>query len=301
MSSTQSSTQNASSQSTGNSGSNSLLNSTQNGTTAQSGTSTNSLAPWLQEYAQDYVSRSRNLLDQGSTNADIQAAEAQTRERAQNGDPLVNAGLSQQQRTINGEYLNSNPYIDQVAKGIGDRMGEAYATGTRGSLTSGAQMSGNDPRYSSAYQQSVGNADRAFGDALGQTMSGLYMNNYQNERNNQQQASQYSPAMASFGVQNTNNLMTSGTQQNQRPWQNLTQYGQSINPQFGSTTTANQYGNTSQTGAQSGSQTGWNTGAQSGTQSGTQTQNVQAPNNWMAGTGGALTGYSLFRSLFGDK
>ena len=261
----------------------STLNSTQTGSTSQAGTSTNSLAPWLQGYAQDYVGRARSQMDQGSTNADMQMAQGQLRGLAQNGDPLVNAGIRQQQSVIGGDYLNSNPYIDSVARGIGDRMGEAYATGTRGSLTSNAQLSGNDPRYSSAYQQTVGNADRSFGDALGQTMSGLYMGNYQNERANQNQAAQYSTNLANFGVANTGNLLQSGVQQNQMPWQNLLNYGQSINPAFGSTSTANQTGNTAQTGAQAG----------------TRTQNIQAPNDWMAGIGGAAAGAGIYRNLFG--
>jgi hypothetical protein len=261
----------------------SALNSTQTGNSALSGTSTNSLAPWLQGYAQDYVGRARGLLDQGATNPDMQMAQGQLRNLAQNGNPLVNAGIRQQQSVISGDYLGRNPFIDDVAKGIGARMGEAYATGTRGSLTSNAQLSGNDPRYSSAYQQTVGNADRSFGDALGQTMSGLYANNYQNERQNQNQAAQYSTNLANFGVANTGNLLQSGVQQNQMPWQNLQQYGQAINPAFGSTATTNQTGNTAQTGMQTG----------------TRTQNIQAPNNWMAGLGGAAAGAGIYRNLFG--
>ena len=284
---------------TGTNSSNSLLNSSQNnsqtGASALSGTSTNSLAPWLQGYAQDYVGRAQNQLNQGSTNPDMQMAQGQLRGLAQNGDPLVNSALRQQQSVISGDYLNSNPYIDQVARGIGDRMGEAYATGTRGSLTSNAQMSGNDPRYSSAYQQTVGNADRAYGDALGQAMSGLYMGNYQNERQNQNQAAQYSTNLANFGVANTGNLLQSGVQQQQMPWQMLQNYGQAINPAFGSTSTNNQIGNTAQTGMQTGMQTGWQTGNTSGTQN----QNIQAPNNWMAGIGGAAAGAGIYRNLFG--
>jgi len=260
----------------------STLNSSQTGNSALSGTSTNSLAPWLQGYAQDYVGRARSLLDQGSTNPDMQMAQGQLRALAQNGDPLVNSALRQQQSVINGDYLNSNPYIDQVARGIGDRMGEAYATGTRGSLTSNAQLSGNDPRYSSAYQQTVGNADRAYGDALGQAMSGLYMNNYQQERGAQNQAAQYSTNLANFGVANTGNLLQSGVQQQQMPWQMLQQYGQAINPAFGSTSTNNQMGNTAQTGMQTG----------------TRTQNIQAPNDWMAGIGGAAAASGIYRNLF---
>lgn len=275
----------------GTSSSNSTLNSSQTGATSQSGTATNSLAPWLQGHAQDYVGRAQSLANQPSSNANLDTAGGLLNQYATQGSPLVNSAMQQQQDVISGKFLNSNPYLDQVAKGIGDRMGEAYATGTRGSLTSNAQMSGNDPRYSSAYQQTVGNADRSFGDALGQTMSGLYMGNYQTERANQNNASQYAPNLANFGVNNAQNLANYGGAEWQRPFYANAQYGAAINPSFGSTSVNNQTGNTSQTGMQTGNQTGNTTGMQN--------QNIQAPNNWMVGAGGAAAGAGIYRNLFG--
>jgi hypothetical protein len=130
-------------------------------------------------------------------------------------------------------------------------MGEGYATGTRGSLTSGAQMSGNDPRYSSAYRQNVGNADRAFGDSLGQAMSSLYMGNYNQERGAQDTASRASLGFSQDGRANTEGLLNvgnqiQGNQQDQLnfqrsqfdrlqnyPTQNLGILQNAINPQYG--------------------------------------------------------------------
>jgi hypothetical protein len=34
-------------------------------------------------------------------------------------------------------------------------------------------------------------------------------------------------------------------------------------------------------------------------QTGTRTQNIQAPNNWMAGIGGAAAASGIYRNLFG--
>lgn len=226
---------------------------------------TSGLPDWMQPAAQQYVQNAQDLSQTPFTpypgqgvapmNADQQAAMSQARTLAMQGDPSVNAARAQQANVVGGGMLNSNPYIDQVARGIGDRMGEAYATGTRGRLTAGFQQSGNDPRYSSAYEQTVGNTDRAFADSVGQTMAGLYGDNYRQERSAQDLASRFSPQFASDMRTNTEGLLSAGNQQQQQQ-QNVTnfdygqfqqrqqwpfkmneQLGSAINPAFGQTTT----------------------------------------------------------------
>jgi hypothetical protein len=270
-------TQNTSSATTGNLTANTNQNSSTN------------LAPWLQRYAEDYVGRSRDLANAPTTNKYLDQAGGLLSESA--NDPLVGSARGQQQRVIDGGLLNSNPYIDKVASSIGDRMGESYATGTRAGILSGAQLSGNDPRYSSAAQQTVGNTDRAFADSLGSTMASLYGNNYQNERAAQDAASRNSLAFGSYGQQAANNLSTFGQQDWMRPFTANSQYGNSINPSFGSQN--NMSGNNTQNT--------WAGTQGSLTANGTQTQNIQAPNNWMAGVGGAAAGAGLWRSIFGGK
>lgn len=177
------------------------------------------------------------------------------RNMAMQGDPNVNAARQQQMNVVQGGMLNSNPYIDQVARGIGDRMGEAYATGTRGNLTSTFARSGNDPRFSSAYAQTAGNSDRAFADSLGQTMAGLYGDNYRQERAAQDMASRFSPAYGADARTNTEGLFNAGLLQQQTnqaqnnfdfsqfqaaqqyPFQMNNVLGSAINPQFGQTQT----------------------------------------------------------------
>ena len=224
-----------------------------------------SLPEWMQPYAQDYLQRAQQLSQTPFTpyggqgvapvNADQQTAIAQARQLATGGDPNVNAARQQQMNVVQGGMLNSNPYIDQVARGIGDRMGEAYATGTRGNLTSTFAQSGNDPRYSSAYQQTVGNTDRAFADSVGQTMAGLYGDNYRQERAAQDMAARFSPAYAADTRTNTEGLFNAGLLQQQTnqaqnnfdfsqfqaaqqyPFQMNNVLGAAINPQFGQTQT----------------------------------------------------------------
>lgn len=226
---------------------------------------TSGLPDWMQPAAQQYVSTAQRLSQTPFTpypgqgvapmNTDQQAAMSQARTLAMQGDPSVNAARAQQANVVGGGMLNSNPYIDRVAQGIGDRMGEAYATGTRGRLTAGFQQSGNDPRYSSAYEQTVGNTDRAFADSVGQTMAGLYGDNYRQERSAQDLASRFSPQFASDMRTNTEGLLSAGNQQQQQqqnvnnfdygqfqqqqqwPFKMNEQLGSAINPAFGQTTT----------------------------------------------------------------
>lgn len=223
------------------------------------------LPEWMQPYAQEYLQNAQRLSQTPFTpypgqgvaplNANQNDAIGMARNLAMQGDPNVNAARQQQMNVVQGGMLNSNPYIDQVARGIGDRMSESYATGTRGRLTAGFQQSGNDPRFSSAYQQTVGNTDRAFADSLGQTMAGLYGDNYRQERNAQDMASRFSPSFGADARTNTEGLFNAGglqqqTQQNQNnfdysqfqqqtqwPFQMNQQYGSAINPQFGQTAT----------------------------------------------------------------
>jgi len=219
------------------------------------------LASWQLPAGQRALSRAEELSNRpfqpytgpgvAGMNAEQTLAIDQVRDRAVNQDPLVGLARNQQADVIRGQMLNSNPYLAQVQRGVADRMGEGYATGTRGALTSGAQLSGNDPRYSSAYQQNVFNADRAFGDSLGQAMAGMSMQNYGQERQAQDTASRASLGFSNDSRINTEGLLNAGTQwqgnqqaqnnyqrsewdrQQAWPTQNLGILQNAINPAYG--------------------------------------------------------------------
>lgn len=263
-----------------NSSTNSSSSSTGNQQSSSTGSSSTALAPWLQGYAQDYVSRAQQLA--GSTsNGALDTAGGLLSQYATQGNPLVNAATAQQQNVIAGGLLGSNPYIDQVAQNIGNRMGDAYATGTRAGTFTGFNGDGNSVLGKSAFGQTLGNQDRAFADSLGSTMSNLYMGNYNTERAAQDAASRNSINLANFGVNNALNLGNFGAQAWQRPFAANQQYGAALNPAFGSQTNSAQTGNASTT--------------QNAT--GQQNQNIQAPNNWMAGLGGAAMGAGMYRNI----
>lgn len=230
-------------------------------------TGSSGLAPWMQPYAQDVVARQQFMANQPASNWALDTSQGLLGQYATQGTPLTNAAMQQQQNVIGGGMLNSNPYIDQVAKNIGDRMGEAYATGTRANAMGNAAMSGN--WGSSSANQALGMKDRAFADSLGSTLSSLYAGNYNQERAAQDAAARGSTGLANFGVQNAGLLGQSGADAWQRPYTQLQNYQSALSPAFGQQTAS--------------------------------TQNIQAPANWTAALGGALGGASIYRSLFGGK
>ena len=230
---------------------------------------TSSLAPWLQQNAQELVARTGALSSGPQTNGALDTSRNLLTGYATQGDPLVNSAMSQQQNVIGGGMLGSNPYIDRVAQGIGDRMGEAYATGTRAGTFSTFNNDGNSVMSKSGFGQVLGNQDRAFGDSLGQTMSNLYYGNYANERAAQDAAARSSINFGNFGVQNAQNLANVGQADWQRPFQANVYYGNAINPAYGSTSTS--------------------------------TQNISAPNNFLAGAGGAAAGLGIWDQIFNNQ
>ena len=229
-------------------------------------TTSTSLAPWLQGAAQDFVGRAGQLASGPTSNATMDQGRGLLSQMATQGDPLVNAARGQQANVIGGGMLNSNPYLDQVAGDVGRRMGDAYAVGTRAGTTSAFNNDGNSVGAKSAYGQTQFMNDRAFSDSLGSTMSNLYMGNYNQERAAQDNASRASLGFGQFATNNAQNLYGVGAQDWQRPYFQNQQFGAAINPAFGSQAT--------------------------------QQQTINAPNNVMAGMGGAALGAGLYRSIF---
>ena len=237
-------------------------------TQSQSNTASGSqgLADWMRPFAQDYLGRAQSLANAPTSNATMDAGRGVLSDLATQGDPLVNAARSQQQNVIGGGLLNSNPYIDGVANSIGQRMGDAYAVGTRANTASRFNNDGNSVGAKSAFGQTNFMNDRAFADSLGSTMNNLYFGNYQQERAAQDAASRGSLGFGTFAGNNAQTAYNVGAQDWMRPFAQNQQFGQAINPAFGSQTST----------------------------SGTQNQTINAPNNWMAGLGGAAMGAGIW-------
>ena len=112
--------------------------------------------------------------------------------------------------TLNGKYMNSNPYLDQMFSGAADRITDAYRTGT--AAHTDASFANSRNLGGSAYQQMVGQNQTNLADSLGNLAANIYGNNYQQERANQLQAwnaapqygnQAYADASQLFGVGQT--------------------------------------------------------------------------------------------------
>lgn len=151
------------------------------GTPKQSGvtTTTEDIPDWLKGPAQLGVS--------GLANAYAANPTGQT--------PLLQGGSKYLTDVINGQYLNNNPYLDQMY----DRAAGKVAAGVNALFSKGG-------RYGSGAHQGV------LGETLGNLATDIYAGNYAKERTNQQavgmQSPQLSSSILSSGFVPAQNLLT---------------------------------------------------------------------------------------------
>lgn len=108
-------------------------------------------------------------------------------------DPNVTAARAQNLSTINGDYLNSNPYVDKMFNQAGDAVSRQYMTGTA-PQTAGAMAA--QGRYGSgAYQNQATGNQITYGKTLNDLATNIYGGNYANERTNQMNATNAAPAL----------------------------------------------------------------------------------------------------------
>lgn len=146
-----------------------------------------------------------------------------TEDRALQGSPLNKAAGQLTQDTIGGQYLQGNPYIDQIAKQAGqDAAGQINSTFSRFNRT-------GSPAHSEAMARGVASATLPF---RGQQ--------YDNERGRQAQAALFAPQLAGQDYQDLAALRGVGAQREAKaaevrdmPYQNLAQLQGSITGQYG--------------------------------------------------------------------
>ena len=114
-------------------------------------------------------------------------------DRAMNGSDVNRNASTLMADTLNGDYLNSNPYIDQVY----DTMSKKMMGGVN------SQFAGHG-RFGSGIHQDV------MGENLGDMAGNLYYNNYVNERGNQMNAMQMAPSIANQDYYDANMMMGAG-------------------------------------------------------------------------------------------
>ena len=260
---------------TGSQTSSSNANSTQNQTTSQS-----NVPSWAMPYYQQNVQNAQNLMNQGF-NSTQQQAFGNINNLAQN-DPYSANTQKLTNDTLSGQYLDptTNPYLAKTASAMGQQMADAYARGT-GAQTM-AQFQKNGAYGGSAMQETQAANNQAFGNSLGNAMNSLYGGNYSQERSNQLNTLNNTPALTQNLYTGANNQLAIGNQQQNLGYQNQQMFGNTLAGLNGIQT--------------SGTQTGTNTGAQTGSQNASQSQNPYA-----ALLGGGITGYGLGNVLGGAK
>jgi hypothetical protein len=132
----------------------------------------------------------------------------------------VPAALTQNLSTINGDYLNSNPYIDKTFGVASDAVKRQYMTGTA-PQTAGAMAAAG--RYGSgAYRNQVAGNEINYGKTLDDLATSIYGGNYANERQLQQQAVGMAPTLAAARYIDPQMRLMVGDRQQQQSQAELT-------------------------------------------------------------------------------
>ena len=139
---------------------------------------------------------------------ETQAALAARTGRALYGSPLTTAAQSELTKTLRGDYLNNNPYIDatynKAAKGVTQNYNEVVNPGIDSAFTKGGRFG------SGAYAAARNSSDRSLGTSLSDLATNIYGQNYANERQNQVQGQLYAPDLANQDYYDINQLSSVG-------------------------------------------------------------------------------------------
>jgi hypothetical protein len=146
---------------------------------------------------QTYVSPSQQ------TQTGLQALE----QRASQGNPLTGAAQGQLQNTIQGGYLQGNPFF-QGAFNPAAQAAESKFKSTLGDIGSAASKAG---RYGSGAMSTMQQgASGQFAKTLADTAGTLAYQNYSDERARQQAATMAAPAMAQSDYADIQNMLKAG-------------------------------------------------------------------------------------------
>ena len=162
----------------------------------------------------------------------------------QGGSPYTQAGMNslwggslgmqQLAGTANGQYLNANPYLDQMfgaaTRGLNTQYNNQVMPGVNATFGSGGRTGSN------AHQTALDMANQQYGNAVGDMAAGIYGGNYQAERDRQLHGASalgnlgmgLASGYGSLGAQNFAQQMGGaqlGQSLAQNDWQNIGQLG----------------------------------------------------------------------------
>jgi hypothetical protein len=255
---------------------------------------TNAPLPEARPYYQDFLARSQEVANQPyqqspgtytGPNPYLQQGWDATAQRAMQGSPVMGAANTQLMNTINGGFMNGNPYLDQnIASAQGD-LTQAWNQVQRPQFDKAMQRSGSFGNTGIA--QTAGYAADTLQKNLGRISSDMRGNAYNTERGFMQQALSMAPQFANQDYVDANALLNVGGQAQQ-----FTQAAQNQNQNW--FTEAQQF--PQQQLGLLGNALGLNQGSQ-------QTSTQPDPSKTSQIVGGALTGAQLaqmFSELFNN-
>jgi hypothetical protein len=152
----------------------------------------------------DYYPGQTIATDSPETQAALQARTG----RALYGSPLTTAAQGELTKTLRGDYLNNNPYIDatydKAARGVTRNYNEVINPGIDSAFTKAGRFG------SGAYAAARNSADKTLGGELAGLATNIYGQNYSNERQNQVQGQLYAPDLANQDYYDINQLSSVG-------------------------------------------------------------------------------------------
>lgn len=170
-------------------------------------TTTNKVEPWapIKPYLMGAAKDAKDLYGQGApsyypgqtvapmSNYSRQGLDALA-QRGAYGSDLSRAAQSQLTNTINGDYLNSNPYLQGAIDTAVRPVTDAFTSSVMPGIDSNFSAAG---RYGSGLQGAAYNdANALLGRQIGDISTNMSYQNYGDERQRQMQAMLFAPEMA---------------------------------------------------------------------------------------------------------
>jgi hypothetical protein len=228
-------------------------------------------APWgpQQGPLQFGFTEARRLYNQGGPqvyrgstvapfSGNTQAGLNQIADTARAGTPVADSAQNQVNATLQGDYLNSNPYLDAMYNNAASAVTRNYSEAVAPSIQANFGLAGRGG--SNSYFNALDSSQQQLGQQLGGMAANIYGGNYANERSNQMAAAQMAPGTAQLNYYDASQLLNAGgmqdtynqnvindkvnrfNQQQNRPWDALGRYNSMINGQYGGVSTQPQYG-----------------------------------------------------------
>jgi hypothetical protein len=140
---------------------------------------------------------------------ETQMALGGTRQMALDGSSLQDAGLSQAEKTVNGEYLaEGNPYMQQAfnsaAQPLVDNFNKQIAPGIDSSFAKAGRLGSN------AYADARNTAEQTLSNSLSDLSGKMAYQNYSDERNRQAQFTAAAPELSQSRYNDMNQLARVG-------------------------------------------------------------------------------------------